>query len=108
MKTTLTLVQTEASLQSKVVELARLYNWAVYHTWNSRNSAKGFPDLCLARPLVDGTAQLMFMELKTETGKVSAEQTFWIELLNAVPGVSAAVFRPSNWDRIEKLLRGKS
>ena len=40
---------TETQLQSAIIELARLTGWLVYHTHDSRHSAKGFPDLCMVR-----------------------------------------------------------
>ena len=40
------LKETEKGFQAAVVELARLRGWLVYHTYDSRRSAKGFPDLC--------------------------------------------------------------
>ena len=38
---------TEKAFQTAVVELAELCGWKVYHTYDSRRSAPGFPDLVL-------------------------------------------------------------
>lgn len=42
---------------------------------------KGVPDMFL--PLANGTYYGLFIELKTESGRASKEQTEWIEKLNA-------------------------
>jgi hypothetical protein len=34
---------TERTWQDQVVEAATLFGWAVYHTYDSRRSAPGFP-----------------------------------------------------------------
>lgn len=39
----------ERDFQAAVMELARLLGWRVYHTWDSRKSEPGFPDLVLVR-----------------------------------------------------------
>ncbi len=40
---------TEADFQGQVVELAQLHRWHVYHTFDSRRSHAGFPDLLLLK-----------------------------------------------------------
>jgi hypothetical protein len=40
---------TEKTLQANVTRLAKVCGWRVYHTWLSKHSAKGFPDLLLLR-----------------------------------------------------------
>ena len=76
----------ERELQQAVQEAAALFGWLYYHTYDSRRSNPGFPDLVLAR---NGT--ILFVELKSQTGKVSPEQQTW---LDAVGGI---VWRPSDW-----------
>ena len=85
----------EKDFQRQVIELAELNGFLVYHTHDSRKSAKGFPDLVMAR-----TERVVFAELKTEKGLVSREQWLW---LAALP--NAYVWRPSDWDSIVKVLR---
>lgn len=41
---------------------------------------KGVPDLCL--PVPRGPYHGLYIEMKTETGKATPEQTWWIEELN--------------------------
>lgn len=95
----------EREFQTTVIEKARVYGWTVYHTHDSRRSALGFPDLTLVR---DG--RLIFMELKTQDGRLTEAQEMWLSKLEEVMAaciehVEARVFRPSDWPRIEVLLR---
>ena len=94
--------ESEKHFQAAVMQLARLTGWCFYHTHNSRHSAKGFPDLCLVR----GNVCIM-AELKTDTGKVTADQEAWLIALDAVPGLEVALWRPSDWGEIEKALKKK-
>jgi hypothetical protein len=90
----------ERAFQQQVVELARLLGWTAYHPWVSLHSAAGFPDLVLVRP-----PRLVFAELKSERGRVTAAQQRWLDLLGQVPGVEARLWRPGDWDEIVATLR---
>jgi hypothetical protein len=91
--------------------------WRWYHTRDSRRSVPGFPDLVLVRP-----PRLLFVELKTERGKLTADQVAWLEDLEMVsatfvgrawdppadplpPPVEVYVWRPSDRPEIERILR---
>lgn len=90
---------TERQWMSHVIGFARLHAWTVYHTHDSRRSVKGFPDLVLAkegRPVV-------YAELKTETGKPTAEQQGWLALLRLTPS-QAFLWRPRDWEQVVKVL----
>ena len=91
----------ERDFQAAVVELARLAGWRCYHTFDSRRSEPGFPDLCLVRG-----GQIVFAELKTAHGRLSAAQREWLAALGACPGVDAVLWRPEDWDEIEGVLIG--
>lgn len=82
--------QSEAEFQQQVLDLAQLGGWSAYHTHDSRRSQAGWPDLVLCRP-----PELIFAELKSETGKVSPEQQQWVDDLNAC-GQEAVIWRPSD------------
>jgi hypothetical protein len=85
---------------AQFIQLARTLGWSLtYHTLNSYGSAKGFPDWVLCR-----AGQLCFVELKSEKGKVKPEQQAWIDMLNTVPGVSAHLFRPSDFEEAARIL----
>ena len=92
--------ETEEGFQAAVMELATLYGWTVYHTWDSRRSGKGFPDLVLGR-----RGQVIFAELKTAKGTLTSEQLAWIEILTTVPGIEVHVWRPAQFGEIERALR---
>lgn len=85
---------TEEVFQAKVLELAELLGWHVYHTRDSRGSHAGFPDLTFAR-----ADRLAFAELKAEKGRVRPAQEAWLVAL-AATGVETYVWRPSDWDLI--------
>lgn len=89
---------TEKEFMALVVEMARALGWRVYHTHDSRRSAPGFPDLCLVRD------RIVYLELKTATGKVSHDQADWIAAITAAGG-TALVVRPTDIDAIEHALR---
>lgn len=105
----------EKAFQAQVIRLAELNGWTlIYHTHDSRRSAKGFPDLVICRP-----GRIIFAELKRQRGKVSAEQQQWLEALWAAvraqwlynghdedtPDVlQAFLWRPSDWEQIEHVL----
>lgn len=92
-------VLTEADLLGKVVTLANLYDWAYYHTWNSRHSTAGFPDLTLVRP-----PRLIFAELK-KTGKYPTKaQKAWLAALGECPGVEAYLWREADLQDIADIL----
>ena len=68
---------TEAELQEAVRQLATLLGWLTYHTYDSRRSNAGFPDLVLAHP----ERGVIFAELKSTKGKVTPEQREWCQTL---------------------------
>lgn len=91
---------TEGELQGFVVTLARLHGWLAYHTYDSRRSEAGFPDLCLVRG-----GRVIFAELKSEKGKVTAAQQRWIDALTASGTVEVYLWRPSDLDDLDRILR---
>jgi hypothetical protein len=115
---------TEKQLQSTVIGWAETYGWLVYHQvdmgfqdpttgkWkHSRRIGPGFPDLVLVHPK---RGRLIFAELKAEKGKVKPHQQEWLDALDNArskdkPGHThtVAVWRPSDLDDIERILRGE-
>jgi hypothetical protein len=85
---------TEKQFQRQVLQLARFYGWKAYHTFDSRRSCDGFPDLVLAKL---GRTPI-HAELKTQTGEVSPEQIAWLESLGGY------LWRPSQLQVIADLL----
>lgn len=79
----------EQQLQAAVTQLCRMLGIKWYHTADSRRSNKGWPDLVLCG------LRLLHRELKTERGKLTAEQKQWGDrLLRA--GADWAVWRPAD------------
>ncbi len=97
---------TEAQLQEMVVARATALGWLVYHTYDSRRSASGFPDLVLAR---DGV--VVFAELKSEKGRITENQRVWAQAFGEgyTEGVAGEycyfLWRPSDMAEIEKVLQ---
>ena len=99
----------ERDFTQRVIRYARLRGWLVHHCRPSRMASgrwataiqgdAGFPDLVLSREGV-----VIFGELKRESrGVLSAEQRSWLEAL-AGEQVQVYVWKPSDWERIERLL----
>lgn len=95
----------ETQLQDQILELAKRMGWLSYHTFDSRKSTSGFPDLVLVHPK---QKRVIWRELKSEKGVTSSEQKVWLSSLLLV-GEDVDVWRPRDWvsGRIEKELRGR-
>lgn len=89
----------EKDFMANVIGAARLRGWAAYHAFDSRRSDPGWPDLAMARG-----ERLIFAELKTMRGRVTAAQTEWLEALRAT-GAETYVWRPDQWAQIDEVLR---
>ncbi len=96
---------TEAEWLRSVGDALDLTGWAWIHPRPARradgkwttptqgNSAKGFPDIVANRP-----PRVLWLELKTERGRVSPEQKDWLERLRA-SGQEVHVLRlPRDWN----------
>jgi hypothetical protein len=106
---TIDLAITEAELQALVVDLAHTYAWRVMHVrpsrvagdrWATATSIHGWPDLTLL-----GHGRALFVELKSETGRLSPDQREVIGHLRAA-GLDARIWTPSSWAEIEATLTG--
>lgn len=96
--------ESEASFQSRILELAALTGWNHFHVYDSRKSNPGWPDLALWRGPWRGRApRFVLAELKRETGRLSAAQESTIAQLRAA-GVEVYVWRPSDWAEVERVL----
>lgn len=117
----------ESDFQRTVIEMAQRLSWRVAHFrpaqtekgWRTPVAAdgKGFVDLVLVRDRV------LFVELKTDKGKLSLDQEQWRRAINGAldswlrsqdaiePSAPTSpfvhlVWRPADLDRIEEVLRG--
>jgi hypothetical protein len=79
-----------------------------YHTYNSRGSHKGFPDLVLIHP---GLGVVIFAELKAEGQYPTLEQRLWLAALETVAlaapeTVYVRLWRPRDWPEVVEMLGG--
>lgn len=93
----------EKDWQQLVVDVAVTYGWSAYHTFDSRKSQPGFPDLVL----VHGD-RLLFVELKREVGSETLAQQAWAKALDRVAAANVTVerhlWRPSDWPTVQRVL----
>ena len=94
---------TEKQWLQQVRDLARLLGWLEYHTYDSRRSSPGFPDLVLVHR---AHRRLIFAELKRERGRVSPAQQEWFDALREA-GQEAYVWRPSEFEAVHRILKGE-
>lgn len=81
----------------------------LYHTFDSRRSRRGFPDIVALR-MSDRPTVLVVIELKSEAGRVTPEQYAWLHgwrrLAEVVNGrctgarIVTGVYRPSDRQRL--------
>jgi hypothetical protein len=101
---------TESQWGEQFTGLAERLGWSWFHARTSQSGGrwttalsgpigKGCPDYFLAHE----KGRHMFVELKTETGKLRPDQVRVIGILNRA-GVETHVFRPSDFEEIERVL----
>ena len=89
----------EKDFQQLVIGVARANGWLTFHAYDSRRSEAGFPDLCMVRG-----KRLIFAELKSRKGRMSAGQVVWLLLLSGTRLLEVYTWRPCDWDDIVKML----
>ncbi len=91
----------EKDFQQQVINLARYLGWEfMYHTFDSRHSPAGFPDLILLKE-----GRLVVIELKRDAkGQPTPEQYFW---LCAFKQITEDVYFwcPDDWDNIIEIIK---
>ena len=93
--------EAEGAFLARVRRAALDHGWLFHHVRNSRGCDPGFPDVCCVKP---GHAVLL-AELKTARGKVTIEQTQWLDVLAHATGVESYLWRPKDWPMILTLLQ---
>ena len=86
------IVVTERDLREQVRDLCKLFGWHFYFTWTSIHSPKGFPDLVLVSR---ERQRVIYVELKTEKGKVTDSQQGWLDDLTHA-GQEVYLWRPGD------------
>jgi hypothetical protein len=89
----------ERDLQRYVLDVARVRGWLVYHTFDSRRSQPGFPDLILLR----GERQVA-AELKVGRSKPTEAQEIWLDAFHEA-GAQVCIWREADLDAIAEILR---
>ena len=81
---------TEHQLLDAVRAACKWSGLLVYHTFDSRRSERGFPDVVIVGKSV------LWRELKAERGRLSPAQREWLDKLRQA-GSDADVWRPDDW-----------
>ena len=93
--------QTEAQFMATLIQYASFKGWRIYHTFDSRHSPEGFPDVCMVR-----RGKLVFAELKRRRSmKPTWSQSLWLEDLGRVDGIEVYLWTPADWPEIEEVLK---
>jgi len=82
---------TERDLLDAVRDACRWAGLLAYHTFDSRRSERGFPDLVLVGP-----RGVLWRELKSSRGRLSPAQREWLDMLHRA-GSDVDVWRPDDW-----------
>jgi hypothetical protein len=91
---------TEADYQGRIVEYASLCRWRLYSAvpclrrdgrWRTSVTSSGWPDIIAVRGPV-----LAAFEVKTDSGRPSADQLDWLRALADVEHVTAQLVRPQD------------
>lgn len=89
----------EGPFQEKITDLCGWLRLRWHHETDSRRSKAGFPDLVIV-----GRYGTVFAELKSTSGKISAEQQAWHDDL-VRSGAEAYIWRPEDWDEVQSVLK---
>lgn len=99
---------TEAEFQQRITDLCDTLGLTWTHfrpaveksgKWATPLSGrKGWPDLVIAGP-----GGVLFVELKTDNGRLSADQQHWLDMLHD-GGCECHVWRPKKWEIARKRL----
>ena len=105
----------ERLFQRQVIDIAQMYGWVSHHVppmrYNGKNplannwgtgGLAGMPDLTLISLRGKG---IIYAELKSNTGKLSAHQVKVLDLLHT-NGAEVYVWRPRDLEAIAKRLSG--
>ena len=103
------MTQSEKDFQDTVIEYAQLRGWKVAHFRSVRVQRKngsiyyqtpvqadgaGFPDLCLVR-----LSRILFIELKSDKGKVSPAQDEWLKALSGTEKCEVYLWKPPDFEQ---------
>ena len=92
------LKQSERDFQAQLMQVVEMFGGLVYHTYDSRRSAFGYPDLTI----VTRDRRLIFAELKSDKGRLTEDQRVWLE---ALPDHQAYLWRPDDFDDAVRIIQ---
>ena len=81
----------EKRLQAVVEAALKECGWTYYHTYDSRRSNRGLPDIIALRG-----PRLIWRELKDMTGRLTTDQKVW-KLALETAGQDWGLWRPDQW-----------
>lgn len=90
----------EKAFMWAVIRLATARGYKVYHPFDSRKSAPGYPDLTMAKP----GRPVIFAELKIGKEKPTFEQQAWLDTLSQAQHPRVFCWRPEDWSTIQEVL----
>lgn len=98
---------TEKQFQAWVIDTAKRCGWKYSHTYRAlmqdgqwrTTCAVGWPDLVLVRG-----PRIVFMELKSKTGRLDPAQDEWLDALAEIPCAEVWVVDPTMSGTVEALL----
>lgn len=90
----------ERDLQATALQLMRIVGWRTFCDRMAFRSDAGWPDITAIHTEMKRT---LFVECKTEKGKLSAKQEEWLTDLSRA-GNETFLLRPSYWERFVRLV----
>ena len=95
------LKQSERDFQAQLIKVVEMLGGLVYHTYDSRRSAMGYPDLTIV--LKNGPARrVIWAELKAGKKQPTDSQWIW---LRGLPDHQAYLWRPDDWDDAVRIIQ---
>ena len=92
------LPMTENELQQRIIELAKFLRIPYWRDNYSRRNIPGWPDIVLIG------STIVYAELKSDIGHLRPEQAAFIDALRNA-GAEVHVWRPRDWDEIERRIK---
>ena len=106
--------QGPGGLQDCVEGICRALRLDYYHTYSSKKSQPGYPDMTIVAPLADGRKRIIFVELKNQKRRPTEDQARWLDHFSELAmelddgSVESLLWRPMDWfsGEIDRVLRG--
>jgi len=106
----------EAEFKNQLISIATMYGWRVHHDLPSMNAQgryrtaiqghAGFPDIVFVKANDRGVGGILFVELKSQIGRLELHQKEWAEEIRLAGG-EWYVWRPSDMPAATDRLAGR-